>query len=198
MARSAFGMYLQELREARGVSKAELARELKASWSTVNNWELHGALPEREKLRQVATVLKLKPEERTRLQALVEEGGGAPANANGTRGASPDAAPPPFIEGAAASSRSRSAEAQRMLEDVLTRALQPGRHTIGDAHSVLSALTEAAHLVAELEAPEEAARVWLDAAARLRARGVRVTGATLAVGSAVSQPADARRGAPPK
>ena len=159
-SRTAFGEHLEALRKKRDLSKAAFARELRTSWSTVNNWELHGALPDRDHLRAIVAVLKLKPEEKTQLEELVGEGAARVRT---------DSGPP---------SEGRH---PAKLEELLTRALVPGRHTIVDALLVLNALGEAAFLLSDVENAEGPAQLWLDAAAQLRSLNLKVTAASLAV-----------------
>lgn len=150
------------------MTKAAFARALRSSWSTVNNWERHGVPPRRESLAEIAAVLRLKPDEKARLQALLERGGDR-------------AEAPPGSEREAPAASTRMPAPARALEDLLTRALVPGRHTIVDASLTLAALGDAAALLPTLADPERAARAWLDAAAALRSRNERVTAPAIAV-----------------
>ncbi len=159
-----FGSYLTELRTARKIAKNNLAKRLGVPFSTVNHWELHGASPNQANMRKLIDELKLTPSEKTKLTELwlaIPRG----------EGEAGEVVPP-------ASTRP-TGEAETALEALLTRSIVPGRHTMFDALGVFRVLSEAAPLVAELALEEAAARAWLDAAASLRERGVKVSAATL-------------------
>jgi len=174
------GAHIEELRKSRGLSKSELARLLKMAFTTVNAWERRGAVPQRQALNALITTLRLsQAEQRKLLELAVSEG---------------EAAEPVRDEKAGVQ---LEAAARRHLEELLTRALVPARHTFADAGAVFGALSEAAPLVLELNATEEAARRWLDAASFLRARSIPVTAARLSAVMAERSDPTPREHAPP-
>jgi hypothetical protein len=79
------------------------------------------------------------------------------------------------------------------LAAILTKAIDPSRHSVFDGVAVYRVVSEAARLVEEVALTPDEARVWLDAVALLRARGARVTAAMLLV--AMVAPADGGSGA---
>jgi transcriptional regulator with XRE-family HTH domain len=159
-----FGEYLRHLREARGMTKNGFAASLGIPFTTVNGWERHGTTPNNKNLGRVVDLLKVSPVERKKLTELwiaIPSKRRAPPSADASTDPPAQKRPPE-------------------LEALLTRALVPGRHTLSDGMAVMTALAEAAPLIGELALTECAARVWLDAAVAVRARGLRVTAALLA------------------
>lgn len=159
---SPLAAYIQELRESRSLNKSELARRLGMAFTTVNAWERKGAVPTRQALHALASKLNLSKSEQQRLLELAMA-----AQEPAQQEVVPEPPRPP--------------EVRRRLELLITRAIRPERHTFADAAALFAALSEAAPLIEELGANEDAAQNWLDAAAFLRARGEPVTGARLAV-----------------
>lgn len=179
-----FGEYLKHLWEMRGLSKNSFAAKLNVPFSTVNGWELHGVSPGQSKLQQIVDALTLTPGEKKKLSdlwlALPPKSKRRPGT---SKPSDPPAAPAPPED-----------TARKALDALLGRALASGKCSLAEALDVFHALADAAPLAAQLHAGEDAAAMWLDAAALVRANGARITGATLAValgaltGVAVSQP----------
>jgi transcriptional regulator with XRE-family HTH domain len=164
-----FGAYLTELRKARRIAKNALAKAIGVPFSTVNNWELHGAAPNQANMQKLIAALKPTAAEKAKLTELWLA---IP------RGEDSVDMPPPLSSSAPASARP-SGDAEVSLEALLTRAIVPGRHTMFDALAAFAALRDAAPLVGELGVGEDAARLWLDAAAALRERGTKASAGLL-------------------
>lgn len=159
------GRYLAELRQARHLTKADLSRLLEVHWNAVNAWEKGRSCPKPAMLARIVGSLVLTEEETARLAVLAKEHEQANKSAEVPHG-------------------NTSADQRAHLSDLLGMALVPGRHTIDDAYAVLEELTrdaEATALTATLRSPIQAATHWLDGAATLRRRGVRITAHTLTV-----------------
>lgn len=69
-----FGAYVRELLKNRKVSKAELARRLDVSWTTVNDWERKDAIPDGGNLAGIVRALDLTAEETAKLNELARTG----------------------------------------------------------------------------------------------------------------------------
>lgn len=153
------GAYLEELRERRGISKAKLAKMLGVAWPTLHNWETGRSTPRISNCNLIAEKLKLLPPEKTRLIELARSG--------------PTRREPSTSREAARADRDE-------LNDLLTKALDPKRHTIEDAYAVLGAMSEAMPVLRKAANPQAVARTWLDAASKLRGMGVKVTAPAIA------------------
>lgn len=166
-----FGDYLRELRKARGMAKNRFANLLGVPYSTVDGWERRGATPQKANLAAIVDKLQLDRDEKKKLTDLwltmpSRRRKGAVASEAESVGAG----------------KADAAGRRQELEALLTRALVPGKHTLSDGVTVLGALADALDLILTLGATETTARVWLDAAAVLRERGIKkVTAAQLAV-----------------
>jgi len=57
------GDKLRQIRRARLLERTELAEVSKVSYSTIYKMEVHGHLPRFQKLKAVAKVLKVRPED---------------------------------------------------------------------------------------------------------------------------------------
>jgi transcriptional regulator with XRE-family HTH domain len=165
------GECIRQLREARNLSIAELQRLLGVAWSTVNNWEKKGVVPDRSHTLLLVEKLALTEAES---RALFNAVNLAPPST---------AAPTPPSPGRGASSGVRVGRpAPSALDEAIDRVIKvPERHKLADGIEVLNALSEAADAIRGLEDTEKDALAWLDAAALLRSRGIPVTAATLAV-----------------
>jgi transcriptional regulator with XRE-family HTH domain len=178
-----FGAYLTELRKGRRIAKNRLAQQLKVPFSTVNNWEAHGAAPTQSNMAKLIAALKLTPPEKTRLTELWLGMPGAKEKEKDLMEQSPISISP--------SSTPPTLPAEVALAQLLTRATDPAVHTVFDGVAVYRAINEAAGLVADLNVGEAEARAALDAAAALRSRGMKVNAASLVVAMLAPKKKDA-------
>jgi transcriptional regulator with XRE-family HTH domain len=165
------GEYIRRLREARGMSVADLVRALGVAYSTVTSWEKKGAVPDRKITALLVEKLQLTREER---QGLLEACANVSPNSPRSRGAtsSPRTAYVPASE--------TPDQRREAMSDALTKALDTQRHTVMDAIFILDALGDGGEAFLSVADRDVAARAWLDGAALLRSRKLPVNAATLA------------------
>ena len=154
---------MREAREKKGLSQEQVAEAAGVSQNTVSRWERDGVRDmHAESLRGVLRLLDVSEaylrgkssETKPATVTIPDETPGTPGENNADR--------------------------MVMIEKSLARAFDHDRHTLRDLDDVRAVLREAPYLPADLDT-DRAAAVWLDACARLRTAGQRVTGAGLAV-----------------
>ncbi len=153
-----FGDYLRGLREAKKINLSEFQRRTGCAYTTVNNWEKHGVIPDTPNFGKIVTALEATPEEAAKLHEYAE-------------GGNPDALDI-VSQDIRRGKISMGAHEQKELESLLGRALDQDQHTIMRAAAVFETLRSRADLLAiwgkaSDDGAARAARILLDAASLL-------------------------------
>jgi transcriptional regulator with XRE-family HTH domain len=177
------GEYIRELRELRKLNKSQFAKKISVAWTTINNWELHGSIPDRDSVARIVEELHLSAQEKARLLALLNPSGA---------GFEPQSEARPRVE-----PRPQSEAADRdYLSMLLARCLVPDVHSIDDAHAVRKAMVEGVPALRSSANSERTARTWLDAARVLRSKNLPITAPAIAAVMLDALPID--KAAPPR
>lgn len=180
------GEVIQQIRKAHGLSKAEGARKIGVSWTTIRAWETEGVIPDRDNAAKFEANMDLTEEERRMFADALAAA--TPGSAVLSTTPPTPQQPTPASPGRSPSSSGRQGRPpvvspvdRAAMSNALTGAFDPRTHDLWDATEVLNALVEAGAAFRGLEHSAVAARAWLDAAALLRVRGVPISAAALAV-----------------
>ena len=149
----AFGRVLTELRKEARLRKTDLARACEVSWQTVGRWENGRMLPTHDNRVRIANALHTVPRVAERLENAAAPYSRAQIVVAQTEG-SPD---------------NRATMGIPALNDALTKAFDPARHTMTDGAAVLAAFGRIRPgVIDRAEDPVARARALLDVAAELR------------------------------